>query len=264
MQRTVPDILARIAGHKRERLAGKRHRRAELEAAAETQRASRRDFRAALLTQPPSVIAEIKKASPSKGLFTANFNAAEIASTYQQGGAAAVSVLTDEEHFQGSIDDLKAARGAIPMPVLRKDFTIDEIDVIEAAAIGADAFLLIAALLTTSEMRRFREVGSQYGLTALAEVHDGEELQSVIDSGADVIGVNNRDLRSFEVNLDTSLRLSEKIPANAVRVAESGIHSSADVKVLEDAGFHAFLVGEHLMRASDPAMALRALRGISA
>ncbi len=264
MQRTVPDILARIAGHKREQLASKRDQRAMWEAAAETQKTSRRDFRAALLAHPPAVIAEVKKASPSKGLLAADFDPSSIASTYQRGGAAAVSVLTDEEHFQGSLSDLRSARQAIQLPVLRKDFTIDEIDVIEAAANGADAFLLIAALLTTSEMRRFRDVGEQYGLTALAEVHNEEELERVIDSGADVIGVNNRDLHSFEVNLDTSLRLAEKIPANAVRVAESGIHSHADVKLLRSAGFQAFLVGEHLMKSADPALALQALRGISA
>ena len=264
MQRTVPDILARIAGHKREQLASKRTRRAEWEARAEASVSSRRDFRSALLANTPSIIAEIKKASPSRGVLMENFDPAVIASTYHRGGAAALSVLTDEPFFQGSLGDLRSARAAAPMPILRKDFTIDEIDVIETAAAGADAFLLIAALLTTSEMRRFREIGAQYGLAALAEVHDGEELRSVLDSGADIIGVNSRDLRTFEVQLEISFELAAQIPASAVRVAESGIHSASDVAQLQQAGFQAFLVGEHLMKSSDPAEALRALRGTQA
>jgi indole-3-glycerol phosphate synthase len=264
MQRTVPDILARIAGHKREQLAGKRVRRAEWEVMAESAGTARRDFRAALTAEPPAIISEVKKASPSRGVLTADFDPARIAASYAAGGAAALSVLTDEAHFQGSIADLQAARRAVNLPVLRKDFTIDEIDVIEAAAAGADAFLLIAALLTVTEMRRFRETGERYGMAALAEVHNQEELQQVIDSGAEIIGVNNRDLRTFEVRLETSLDLAGKIPANATRVAESGIHSAADVARLREAGFQAFLVGEHLMKSADPAMALRELRGANA
>jgi indole-3-glycerol phosphate synthase len=262
MQPTVPDILARIAGHKREQLAGKRMQRAQWEAQAAAQTSTRRDFRAALVAQPPSVIAEVKKASPSKGVLSADFDAARIAQTYARGGAAALSVLTDEKFFQGSLDDLQAARNAVPMPVLRKDFTLDEIDVIEAAAAGADAFLLIAALLATDEMRGFRELGEQYGLAALAEVHNAEELRRAVDSGATIIGVNNRDLHTFEVRFETSIELAAQIPVGAVRVAESGIHSAADVRRLSEAGFQAFLVGEHLMKSGDPAHALRSLRGI--
>jgi indole-3-glycerol phosphate synthase len=261
MQRTIPDILARIAGHKREQLAAKRLLRAQWEAMASAQAATRRDFRAALLANPPSVIAEMKKASPSKGVLNANFQPATIAATYQQGGAAALSVLTDDKFFQGSLDDLRAARAAVPLPVLRKDFTLDEIDVVEAAAAGADAFLLIAALLTTDEMRRFRELGAQFGMAALAEVHNAAELARVVDSGAEIIGVNNRDLHTFQVHFETSMELAAMIPAHAVRVAESGIHGPADLARLTQAGFQAFLVGEHLMKSPDPAAALVALRG---
>jgi indole-3-glycerol phosphate synthase len=261
MQRTVPDILARIAGHKREQLASKQARRAQMEAQAAAQTASRRDFRAALVANPPSIIAEIKKASPSKGVLNPDFDPVCIATTYKRGGAAALSVLTDEHFFQGSLTDLQAARAAVPMPILRKDFTLDEIDVIEAAAAGADAFLLIAALLTTAEMRRFRELGARYNLAALAEVHNEEELGRVIDSGAEIIGVNNRDLHTFEVHFETSIALAARIPSGAVRVAESGIHTADDVARLREAGFQAFLVGEHLMKAPDPAEAVRALRG---
>ncbi len=189
-----------------------------------------------------------------------NFDPAAIARLYASGGAAALSVLTDREFFQGSLDDLIAARAAVKLPVLRKDFTIDEIHVIEAAAHGADAILLIAALLDESTMRRFRELAAHYGMAALVEVHDQAELDRALGSGAEIVGVNNRNLHTFEVTLETSLRLAEKIPAGIVKVSESGIHSSADVKRLHAVGFNAFLVGEHLMKSADPAAALRELR----
>jgi indole-3-glycerol phosphate synthase len=152
------------------------------------------------------------------------------------------------------------ARSAVGLPVLRKDFTIDEVHVIEAAAHGADAILLIAALLDELTMRRFRELAAHYKMDALVEVHDEAELDRALDSGAEIVGVNNRNLHTFEVTLETSLRLAEKIPSRVVKVSESGIHSSADVKTLRGAGFHAFLVGEHLMKSPDPAAALRELR----
>jgi indole-3-glycerol phosphate synthase len=170
-----------------------------------------------------------------------------------------MSVLTDAEFFGGSFADLKAARGASRMPVLRKDFTLDAVHVVEAAANGADAILLIAAILTPAQMRGYRELAAMYGMAALVEVHDSEELGAAIDSGADIIGVNNRDLRTFQVNLETSLRLSEGIPDGVLKIAESGIHSRADRLLLEGAGFHAFLVGERLMTAPDPETALREL-----
>ena len=219
----------------------------------------RRDFHAALAARSIAVIAEIKKASPSRGVLARDFDPPGIARAYEQGGAAAISVLTDQKHFQGSLADLEAARAAVRIPALRKDFTIDPYHVHQAAAYGSDAILLIAAILTERQMRAFRELAERYKMAALVEVHDEEELKPALASGARIIGVNNRDLRTFEVKLDTSLRLAEEIPPDILRVAESGIHSAADVQRLRDAGYQAFLVGEHLMKSGDPAGALKAL-----
>ena len=255
----VPDILARIVDHKRATLARVSAGRADLERRA-ADRPAGRDFRAALVASPPAIIAEIKQASPSKGVFTDQFHPASIAKVYAAGGAAALSILTDEEFFKGKLADLEAARSAVAIPVLRKDFTIDEFHIIEAAAHGADAILLIAAILDVQQMRVFRELAAQYGMAALTEVHNVSELDAALDSGADMVGVNNRNLHTFEVTLDTSLRLAEKMPAAVVKIAESGIHSRSDVQRLQAAGFHAFLVGEHLMKSADPAAALRELR----
>ena len=269
MAAVVPDILARIVEQKRASLTRLKPRQAELERRAAERLATRsgasnlnvvRDFRAALLAQPPSIIAEIKKASPSKGVFTEDFHPAAIARAYIEGGAAALSVLTDEEFFRGGLADLEAARAAVSVPVLRKDFTIHELHVVEAAAHGADAILLIAAILTVAEMRRFRELAESLHMAALVEVHDDDELGPALDSGASIVGVNNRNLHTFEVRLETSERLAGRIPAGAVKVSESGIHSKADVARLGAAGFSAFLVGEHLMKSGDPAAAIRALR----
>lgn len=259
MVHAVPDILARIVAQKREMLAAAGSRRAELEKLAADRR-DHRDFKDALTARQPAILAEIKKASPSKGVFTHAFDPAAIAQTYTSGGAAALSVLTDREFFQGSLSDLAAARAAVPVPVLRKDFTIDEFHVIEAAAHGADAILLIAAVLDESAMRRFREMAAGFGMAALVEVHDHSELAAALGSGAEIIGVNNRNLHTFQVTLETSLCLAEKIPASVAKVSESGIHSSRDVRKLAAAGFQAFLVGEHLMKSQDAAEALRELR----
>jgi indole-3-glycerol phosphate synthase len=258
MVRAVPDILSRIASQKRGAAPALRARRRELEAAAAA-RENFRDFRAALKATKPAVIAEIKKASPSKGTLAHDFDPASIARQYAAGGAAALSVLTDEEFFQGSLKDLEAARAAVAIPVLRKDFTLEEIHVVEAAAHGADAILLIAALLEDRALRDLREMAARYRMAALVEVHDEAELEAAIASGAEIIGVNNRDLHTFEVTLETSLRLAPKIPGGVVKVAESGIDSPEAVARLEHAGFDAFLVGEHLMRAAEPEAALRAL-----
>jgi indole-3-glycerol phosphate synthase len=258
MVQAVPGILARIVERKRNELARALPRQPELEKSA-ADRGDFRDFRAAL-ENSPAIIAEIKKASPSKGVFTEEFHPARIAKTYASGGAAALSVLTDREFFSGSLDDLQNARAATSIPVLRKDFTISEFHVWEAAAAGADAILLIAAILSTAELRKFRELAAQLNLAALVEVHDAAELDSAIDSGAEIIGVNNRDLNTFQVSLDRSLELAAKIPTNFVKVAESGIRSSADVRRLSAAGFSAFLIGEHLMKSPDPAAAIRELR----
>ena len=259
MVHAVPDILARIVDTKRVELAQLAGVRADLERRA-ADRSPARDFRGALLANPPAVIAEIKKASPSKGVFLHDYQPATIAQSYRNGGAACLSVLTDRAYFQGSLGDLNAAREAVALPVLRKDFTVDELHVIEAAANNADAILLIAAILSESEMRRFRELAASFGMAVLVEVHNEDQLKAAVSCGANLIGVNNRDLHTFEVSLDTSLKLAEQIPASAVRVAESGIHSQADVAKLAAAGFQAFLVGEHLMKSGDPATALKALR----
>jgi len=260
----VPDILARIVEQKRATLP----RSAEQRTAIETRARERssiaglraRDFKAALTAQPPAIISEIKKASPSKGVLSGDFHPENIAPIYASGGAAALSVLTDEPFFQGKLADLEAARAAVSIPVLRKDFTIDEFHVLEAAAHGADAILLIAAILDGVQLRAFRELAGEYGMAALVEVHDEPELEAALASGAEIVGVNNRNLRTFDVSLDTSLTLVKAMPREVVKVAESGIHSREDVHVLRAAGFHAFLVGEHLMKAADPAAALRDLR----
>lgn len=260
MLQTVPDILARIVDHKRQELAEREAELRTLDNAAADSVSHRRSFRAALESHSPAIIAEIKKASPSKGLLSPDFDPPAIARLYEAGGAAALSVLTDERFFQGRFADLQAARAAVRLPALRKDFTIHELHVVEAAAKGADAILLIAAILETAEMRRLRELAAEFRLDALVEVHDAEELHRALESGATIVGVNNRDLRNFEVHLETSLDLAAKMPAGILKVSESGIHSNADVRLLRAAGYQAFLVGEHLMKSPDPAAALEALR----
>jgi len=213
--------------------------------------------------QGPAVIAEIKKASPSKGLIRADFDAEWLARRLQAGGAGALSVLTDEPFFQGSLRNLELASKAVRLPCLRKDFMVDEYQIVEARAHRADAMLLIAAMLSNAEMKRFAEMGRGVELDVLVEVHTGEELDRVLDAlgegGADAIGVNNRDLKTFAVRLETSLELAGRIPAGAVRVAESGIATAEDLARLRAAGFDAFLIGESLMRQSDPGAALREL-----
>lgn len=206
----------------------------------------------------PAVIAEIKKASPSKGLIRADFDVAWLAGRYQAGGAAALSVLTDEPYFQGSLRNLEIASETVSLPCLRKDFMVDTYQVVEAQAHGADAILLIAAALDDSRMLELARAGHAMGLDVFAEVHDGPELERVLAMAEppEAIGVNNRDLRSFAVRLETSLELVERIPPGVVRVAESGISSGREMARLRAAGFHAFLIGESLMRAADPGAAL--------
>jgi indole-3-glycerol phosphate synthase len=256
----VPDILARIVDYKKAELAASVMTRGDLESLAVENRAFRRDFRAAVAGRTPAIIAEIKKASPSKGvLATTSFDPGIIARDYEFGGAAALSVVTDEKFFQGSFDDLDIARGAVHLPVLRKDFIFDEHHVAESAARCADAILLLAAILPAARLRQLREYAARFGLAALVEVHDETELAAALDSGAQLIGVNNRNLRTFEVNLETSLRLAAQIPAGIVKVSESGIRSSEDIRRLQEAGFQAFLIGEHLMRSKDRQQALRML-----
>jgi indole-3-glycerol phosphate synthase len=256
---TVPDILARIVARKREELAGPRTSLKTLERQAGEMQGIRRDFRAALEAHRPAIIAEMKKASPSRGVLSTDFNPADLAREYEMGGAAALSVLTDASFFQGSLTHLGEAREASVLPVLRKDFTVEEYHVTEAAAHGADAILLIAAILETGRIRELRELAARYQMNALVEVHTAAELESALAAGADIIGVNNRDLKTFKVTLETSLRLVDRIPAGVVKVAESGIGSPGDIRRLSDAGFDAFLVGEHLMQSAKPSEALRAL-----
>jgi len=258
---TVPDILARIVARKREDYSHRTAQPAELERLAEETLGSRRGFRAALSRRSPAVIAEIKKASPSKGVLRKDFDPAALAQQYEKGGAAALSVLTDEPFFQGKLEHLVAAREVSAVPLLRKDFTLDEYHVVEAAAHGADAILLIAAILEEKEIRNLRESAARFEMAALVEVHDRRDLETALAAGADIIGVNNRNLRTFEVTLETSLRLAERIPEGTLKISESGIRSLGDIRRLEAAGFDAFLVGEHLIRAANPEAALRELLG---
>ncbi|MDX2153275.1 MAG: indole-3-glycerol phosphate synthase TrpC [Bryobacteraceae bacterium] len=260
MTGVVPDILSRIVKHKQEELLQRRSTSDRLESLADARRSDRRDFAAALRTAPPSIIAECKKASPSKGTLVPDYYPPRLAASYQEGGAAALSVLTDEKFFQGSLADLESARASVRLPVLRKDFTLDSIHVLEAAAHGADAILLIAAILSTLQLRSLREQAERLGMAALVEVHNEDELRSALDAGAHLLGVNNRDLHTFQVSIETSLRLAERMPPGATLVSESGITSAADVRRLREAGYHAFLVGEHLVRSGSPAAAIRELR----
>jgi indole-3-glycerol phosphate synthase len=219
-----------------------------------------RDFRAALADPAGvSVIAEIKRRSPSTGDLFPGLDPAALAKSYVAGGAACLSVLTDVDFFGGSVADLQAARAAIEIPVLRKDFTVSERDVYDARIMGADAVLLIAAALATSELARFRELAVSIGLTALVEVHDEAELSRAIAAGADVIGVNQRDLRTFEVDRELAARLASKMPDGVVKVAESGIRDAGDVTRLSGAGYDAILVGESVVTSSNPTDAVRAL-----
>jgi indole-3-glycerol phosphate synthase len=237
---------------------------AELERRAAAHRP--RGWAAALRRQAdkgPAIIAEIKKASPSKGLIRADFDVEWLARRCQAGGAAALSILTDEPYFQGSLRNLELASAAVKLPCLRKDFMVDEYQIVEARAHRADAILLIAAALTDADLKRFAQVAHSLALDVLVEVHTADEIDRVLsalgETGADAIGVNNRDLKTFDVRLETSLQLVNRIPAAVVRVAESGISTAEGLARLLSAGFHAFLIGESLMRQPDPGAALAEL-----
>jgi indole-3-glycerol phosphate synthase len=207
----------------------------------------------------PAVIAELKKASPSRGLIRSDFDASRLAIELEQGGAAALSVLTDEEFFQGSLDNLRSASASTELPCLRKDFILDELQVLEARANRADAILLITAALSQSELEMLVRGAGRYQLDVLCEVHNREEVERATDAGCSLIGVNNRDLQTFRVDLETALRLADLIPTEAFRVAESGIHSPAEIRQLEEAGYQAFLIGESLMQSKSPGTALETL-----
>jgi indole-3-glycerol phosphate synthase len=211
----------------------------------------------------PAIIAEIKKASPSKGLIREDFDVSWLATRYAEAGAAALSVLTDGPYFQGSLRNLEIASAAVTLPCLRKDFTIDEYQIVEARAHRADAILLIVAALSDSDLKHFLALAHELSLDVLVEVHTPDELDRTLhvlgESGADAIGVNNRDLKTFQVRMETSLELVARIPSFVVRVAESGIARAEDIDRLRTAGFDAFLIGESLMRQPDPGAALAAL-----
>ncbi len=259
-------ILDTIAARKREELA---ERRAAEPLPALERRARGadppRDFADAIARPPgsptPRVIAEIKRASPSKGMLHPDLDPALVAQAYAAGGGAALSVLTDRDFFGGSFADLAAARAAVALPALRKDFLLDEYGVLEARANGADAVLLIAALLDAPAMRRLRELADALGMAALVEVHDAAEMAAAAESGARIVGVNNRDLRTFTVDLGLTERLAALRPPGTLLVAESGIHTPADVRRLAACGADCLLVGESLVTAPDPGARLRALLG---
>jgi indole-3-glycerol phosphate synthase len=260
-----PGILERIVAKKRERLAAAMAARppADVRAAARDAGPTR-DFAAALRATGPRdvrVIAEIKRRSPSKGLIRADFDPVAIARAYAAGGADACSVLTEEDFFDGRLSYLADVRAAVPLPLLRKDFLFDPYQVYEARAAGADAVLLIAASLAPAQLADLAGLAAEIGLAMLVEVHDEGEVAGALACPAALIGINNRDLRTFVVSLDTAARLARLVPARRTIVAESGIHGPADVARLAATGIRAFLVGEHLMRSADPAAALGALKG---
>jgi indole-3-glycerol phosphate synthase len=255
-------ILERIIAATRARVAEARRGADLRELERQAEQHMPRGFRRALELKSRdgvAVIAELKKASPSKGLIRAEFRPAELARELEVAGAATLSVLTDAEFFQGSLRNLREASAAVKIPCLRKDFIVDEFQLPEARANAADAVLLIVAALSADELDRLAAGARRHGLDVLCEVHDEKELQRALDAGCDLIGVNTRDLRTFKVDVETAFRLAEKFPADVVRVAESGIRFAEDVSRLRTAGYDAFLVGESLMRANSPGDALREL-----
>ena len=270
MNPNTPDILARIVVTKHEEVAAARAAKplAAVRAEAEARAADLRGFEAALRAKvaagQPAVIAEIKKASPSKGVIRADFRPAEIAASYARHGAACLSVLTDLQYFQGCTEYLQQARAACALPVLRKDFMVDEYQVFEARAMGADCILLIAACLDDVQMADLEAVALAHGMSVLVEVHDRAELHRALKLKTPLLGINNRDLRSFSVTLDTTLGLLDEVPADRLLVTESGILAAEDVARMRGADVHAFLVGEAFMRADDPGAALAALFAVAA
>lgn len=257
MQKAVGTILDEIIAARRRRLE---HTRlgAPLEALQQAleHRAEYRDFAAAISGPGVQVIAEMKKASPSAGLLRAQYDVEAIASEYEAAGACALSVLTESDYFLGSLDDLRKARATTRVPVLRKDFLLDTYQIYESAALGADAILLIVAALADCELRALIELSCRLNVAALVEVHTEEELDRALAAGASIIGVNNRNLKTLEVDLQTSFRLREKIPPECLAVSESGIRSADDLRKLMGLGYHAALIGEQFMKSEHPGEAL--------
>ena len=262
----MSDILQRIVEVKRQEIAAARPKRSagdlqELARGQDAPRGFAAAMRAKVARGDAAVIAEIKKASPSKGVLREQFDPAAIAVAYAKHGAACLSVLTDVQFFQGHEDYLKAARAACALPVIRKDFLIDPYQVVEARAMGADCVLLIAACLGDGQMSELEAAALEQGMDVLVEVHDGAELDRALRMKTPLLGINNRNLRTFEVTLDTTLGLMGRVPADRLLVTESGILGRGDVTRMRAAGVHAFLVGEAFMRAADPGIALDALFG---
>ena len=258
----MPASLDSIVAATRQRLFARRQNSdtgsLERAAAGHTPRGFRNHVRRAA-QDGIAVIAELKKASPSKGLIRADFRPSELAPELELAGAAALSVLTDEQFFQGSLDYLREASSSSSLPCLRKDFIVDELQIVEARANRADAILLIVAALDQKELVSLAGIARSHSLDVLCEAHDEDELQRALDAGCDLIGINSRNLRTFEVNLETAFRLAEKMPDTCVRVAESGIQSGTDIARLRSAGYDAFLIGESLMKAEHPGEALAKL-----
>ena len=253
----MSDILNKILATKREEVAAAKAKKSLDQVREEAyNQPDPRDFVGSILAKvdagKPAVIAEIKKASPSKGVIRENFNPAEIAKSYEKGGAACLSVLTDQDYFQGSSEYLKQARAACSLPVLRKDFMIDPYQVYEARAMGADCILLIVAALELAQMRELEETAHDLGMAVLVEVHDGDELELALQLETPLIGINNRNLRTFDVTLDTTLGLLKQLPEDRFVVTESGIFTPEDVALMMNNHVHAFLVGEAFMRQPDP------------
>lgn len=253
-------FLEEIVAARKRRLEETRARVAldQVQQAAEA-RSERRDFAAALSGGSVRVIAELKRASPSRGLLRQRYRRREIAQAYESAGASALSVLTEEQFFLGSLEDLKEVRDSVRLPVLRKDFIVDGYQVYESVAAGADALLLIVAALSDKDLRNLIKLSERVRIAALVEVHTEEELDRGLAAGARILGVNNRDLKTLEVNLETSFRLKARIPSNCLAVSESGIKNAADLQRLAEAGFNAVLIGERLMAAPDPGKGLAQL-----
>ena len=251
-------ILERIVAAKRAEIAAAQ-RAVPLEDLKKRKTSPVRDFVGALRAKRPAVIAEIKKASPSRGVLREDFDPAAIARSYEKAGAACLSVLTDGQFFKGSAADLQVARGSCSLPVLRKDFVIDPYQVHESRAMGADCILLIAACLGTDEMQELERTARATGMAVLVEVHDAEELERALTLRTPLVGINNRDLKTFQTRLETTLELLERVPPDRLVVTESGILAAADVERMRSAGVTAFLVGEAFMRAADPGAALSSL-----
>ena len=260
----MQDVLQRILARKQEEVSARREQVSLFElktrsASMPPPRGFADAIEAKIAMGQPAVIAEIKKASPSKGVIRADFDPVAIARSYEAGGAACLSVLTDIDFFHGSDDDLRQARAACALPVLRKDFIVDAYQLYEARVMGADCVLLIAAALDDARLSEFAFIAGELGMDVLVEIHDLDELERALPVPARLLGINNRDLRSFDVRLQATLDLQPMVPADRVLVTESGIRTPADVALMRDAGVHAFLVGEAFMREPDPGAALRGL-----